>query len=191
MNSRRTTRVLGFMAVLLLAAATPALADSHGAHAKGTGPEKSTAPGKSGTGPSAEDRVKMAEAYEKLAACLRSTQPIEECRSEMKATHAAWGHGKSCSGGKGCSHDKACAGGKSCPHGESCPHGKDCPHGEACPHGDACDGSCKHHRHQGGHHGRQDGDAHGEMCENGKSKSKGDKAPAAVPSAPTTSSPAQ
>jgi Tfp pilus assembly protein PilV len=31
----------------------------------------------------AEDRIKMAEAHEKMAACLRSDRPIDECHEEL------------------------------------------------------------------------------------------------------------
>jgi hypothetical protein len=33
--------------------------------------------------PTAEQRQKMAEIHQKMADCLRSDRPIEECRSEM------------------------------------------------------------------------------------------------------------
>lgn len=115
--TRRTTRMLCWMTGLMLAAATPALADSHEAHGKGHGKghEKSAATGKSGTGPSAETRAKMATAHEKMAACLRSTRPIDECHAEMrKACHES-GHGSECSmGHHGEGHEEG--------HGES--HGK-------------------------------------------------------------------
>jgi hypothetical protein len=35
----------------------------------------------------AEQRSKMAEAHEKLAACLRSDRPLSECRDEMMKSH--------------------------------------------------------------------------------------------------------
>ena len=69
----RTNRVLGWLAVSLIALASPAFADHH---------EKS---GKSGKAePSPEARAKMAESHQKMADCLRSTRPIKECRAEMK-----------------------------------------------------------------------------------------------------------
>jgi len=33
--------------------------------------------------PTAEQRQKMAEVYQKMADCLRSTRPLPQCRSEM------------------------------------------------------------------------------------------------------------
>lgn len=95
--TRRTTRVLCWMTGLMLAAATPALADSHEGHGKGH--EKSAAAGKNGTGPSAETRAKMADAHDKMAACLRSTRPISECHAEMKKAHHDAGHGCDCAEG--------------------------------------------------------------------------------------------
>jgi hypothetical protein len=38
---------------------------------------------KESNGPSKEDRTKMAEAHEKMAACLKSDKPMKECREEM------------------------------------------------------------------------------------------------------------
>jgi hypothetical protein len=35
----------------------------------------------------AEQRSKMAEAHEKLAACLRSDRPVSECHDEMMKSH--------------------------------------------------------------------------------------------------------
>jgi hypothetical protein len=37
-------------------------------------------------------REKMAEAHEKIAACLRSDRPIDECHDEMKKMHDAMKH---------------------------------------------------------------------------------------------------
>jgi hypothetical protein len=42
--------------------------------------------------PTKEQREKMAEAHEKIAACLRSDKPIEECHAEMKQMHEAMMH---------------------------------------------------------------------------------------------------
>ncbi len=42
--------------------------------------------------PSKEQREKMAEAHEKIAACLRSDKPIEECHAEMKQMHDSMMH---------------------------------------------------------------------------------------------------
>ena len=42
--------------------------------------------------PSKEMREKMAEAHEKIAACLRSDRPIEECHAEMMKMHDAMKH---------------------------------------------------------------------------------------------------
>jgi len=39
--------------------------------------------------PTKEMREKMAEAHEKIAACLRSDRPIDECHDEMKKMHDA------------------------------------------------------------------------------------------------------
>ena len=100
--SRHMTRMMGWITVLMLAAAAPALADSHEAHGKGQG--------KSGKGPSPEHRAKMADAHEKMAACLRSTRPIDECHAEMKKACHESGHGGECSmghHGHGQGHGKA------------------------------------------------------------------------------------
>lgn len=42
-----------------------------------------------------EDRIKMAEAHEKMAACLRSDRPMDECHEELSesCTHMK---GKKC-----------------------------------------------------------------------------------------------
>jgi hypothetical protein len=43
--------------------------------------------------PSAEQRAKMAAAHEKMAACLRSSKDIADCRAEMqRACHAMGQH---------------------------------------------------------------------------------------------------
>jgi len=42
--------------------------------------------------PTKEMREKMAEAHEKMAACLRSDRPIDECHDEMKKMHDAMKH---------------------------------------------------------------------------------------------------
>ncbi len=69
----RTNRVLGWLAVSLIALASPAFADHH---------EKS---GKSAKAePSPEARAEMADSHQKMAECLRSTRPMKECRAEMK-----------------------------------------------------------------------------------------------------------
>ncbi|MEZ4332479.1 MAG: hypothetical protein R3F35_12030 [Myxococcota bacterium] len=77
---KRTNRALGWLAIALLALAAPALAGHHEGGAKG--------PGKGDRKPpTAEQRVKMAEHHERMAACLRSDRPIGECRAEMRAMH--------------------------------------------------------------------------------------------------------
>lgn len=91
----RTNRLLGWLTVSLLALATPALADHHGDVAKAADGK----PAKTGKpAPSPEDRAKMAEAHEKMAACLRSNRPMKECRSEMKKAHQGMGWGHQCDG---------------------------------------------------------------------------------------------
>ena len=42
--------------------------------------------------PTKEMREKMAEAHEKIAACLRSDRPIDECHAEMKKMHETMKH---------------------------------------------------------------------------------------------------
>lgn len=42
--------------------------------------------------PTREMREKMAEAHEKIAACLRSDRPIDECHAEMMKMHEAMKH---------------------------------------------------------------------------------------------------
>jgi hypothetical protein len=61
--------------VALLWAAGSALADE---------PQHDTRPP-----PTKEQREKMAEAHEKMAACLRSDKAIEECHAEMMKEHDA------------------------------------------------------------------------------------------------------
>jgi hypothetical protein len=59
----------------------------------------------------AEQRSKMAEAHEKLAACLRSDRPLSECHDEMMKSHESMGmgdcsmmHGKGMKHGHGAMH---------------------------------------------------------------------------------------
>lgn len=78
----RTNRVLGWLAVSLLALASPAFADHHEKSGKSEKAE-----------PSPEARAKMADAHQKMAECLRSTRPIKECRAEMHKTCEAM-HGE-------------------------------------------------------------------------------------------------
>ena len=42
--------------------------------------------------PTKEQREKMAQAHEKLAACLRSDRPIDECHAEMMKMHESMKH---------------------------------------------------------------------------------------------------
>ena len=42
--------------------------------------------------PTREQREKMAAAHEKIAACLRSDRPIDECHAEMMKMHEAMMH---------------------------------------------------------------------------------------------------
>lgn len=53
-----------------------------------TEPQQNTRPP-----PTKEMREKMAEAHEKIAACLRSDRPIDECRAEMMKLHDGMKHG--------------------------------------------------------------------------------------------------
>lgn len=82
--TKRTNRALGWLAVALLAFAAPALAGQPEGAGKGPGKGPASAERKP---PTAEQRVKMAEHHERIAACLRSTRPIEECRAEMRTMH--------------------------------------------------------------------------------------------------------
>ncbi len=77
----RTNSLLGFLAIGLISLASPALADPH---------EKTEKAEKTGQSakrePSPEARAKMADAHQKMAECLRSTRPIQECKAEMHKT---------------------------------------------------------------------------------------------------------
>ena len=42
--------------------------------------------------PTKEQREQMAAAHEKIAACLRSDKPIDECHAEMKKMHDSMMH---------------------------------------------------------------------------------------------------
>ena len=66
---RRSSRWIVALALLALASAWPTWA----ADAKKTPPPE----------PTTEQRQKVAEVYQKIAECLRSTRPMAECRSEM------------------------------------------------------------------------------------------------------------
>jgi len=77
---KRTNRALGWLAIALLAFAAPALAGHHEGQGKGAGRAD-------GKGPSVEQRARMAEHHEQMAACLRSDRPIGECRAQMRAMH--------------------------------------------------------------------------------------------------------
>ena len=90
----RTNRRLGWLAVSLLALATPAFADHHEGAAAGSEGKPAKSQKKAA---SPDERAKMAEAHERIAACLRSTRPMKECRSEMKKAHKDMGHGDECS----------------------------------------------------------------------------------------------
>ncbi len=96
----RSNRMLGWLTVTLVALATPALADHHGDAKAGKGSKME---------PSPEDRAKMAAAHEKMAACLRSTKPMKECRTEMKKAcegmHAQGGCSMGHHGGDGSDMD--------------------------------------------------------------------------------------
>lgn len=43
--------------------------------------------------PTQAQREQMAAAHEKIAACLRSDKPFDECRAEMKQMHDSMKHG--------------------------------------------------------------------------------------------------
>lgn len=79
----------------------------------------------------AEQRQKMAEVHEKMAACLKTDKSIDDCHKEMAGSY------KDAMGGK-----------EGCPmhmgHGKHGKHGKH--HG-----GEKCDGDCDHHGEHGGH----------------------------------------
>jgi hypothetical protein len=119
---KRTKRVLGWMTILMLAAAGPALADNQGdqnkAPAKAKASPTKTAPAPK-AGPSPEKRAKMATRHEQMAICLRSTRPISECHMDMH---------------------KACEASGDCPmgqhgHAEGMQHGA--RHGHGAPNGAA------------------------------------------------------
>lgn len=155
---RHTRLVLAWLTLLSFVIASPALADHHGGkhegkqdtnghagHAMSTdspGDAKATDKAK---GPSPEQRAKMAAAHERMAACLRSNRPIQECHGEMRAAC------KESGGQCGMGH-----------HGRA-GHSK----GDlsACSHGGKgqCDGSCKgHHDGQCSAECKHHCDAHGE-----------------------------
>lgn len=84
----------------------------------------------------AEQRQKMADVHEKMAACLKTDKSIEDCHKEMAGSY------KDMMGGK-----------ESCPmhmgHGK---HGKGHGHGHGHGHGgEKCDGDCDHHDEHHGH----------------------------------------
>jgi len=56
-------------------------------NALATEPQQDTQPP-----PTKEMREQMAQAHEKMAACLRSSRPIDECHAEMKKMHDAMKH---------------------------------------------------------------------------------------------------
>jgi hypothetical protein len=76
---RRSSRRIVALALLVLASAWPTWA----ADAKRTPPPE----------PTTEQRQKMAEAYQKMAECLRSNRPMAECRSEMAGACHTMGPG--------------------------------------------------------------------------------------------------
>jgi len=117
--SKRPNRLLGWTTIGLLALAAPAFAGHHegGKDAKGKGADAAARPE-----PSAADRAKMADAHEKMAACLRSSRPMKECRAEMRKAHGGM-HGK---GGMHGDHD--CGEHHSDGHGDA--HGKHAGHGD-------------------------------------------------------------
>ncbi len=98
----RTNRRLGWLAVSLLALATPAFADHHEGAAAGSEGKPAKTEKKA---PTPEDRAKMADAHERMAECLRSSKPMKECRSEMKKAcegmHGAGGCTMGHHGGQG------------------------------------------------------------------------------------------
>ena len=77
--NRRPSHWTVTLALLALAFAAPTWA----ADAKKTSPPE----------PTAEQRQKMAEVYQKMADCVRSTRPMTECRSEMVAACHSIGGG--------------------------------------------------------------------------------------------------
>jgi hypothetical protein len=81
MNVRRIASTRGALiacGAALLCAAGTVLADEP---ARGTHPPVTK-----------EQREEMAQAHEKMAACLRSDRAIEECHSEMMKSHDAMMH---------------------------------------------------------------------------------------------------
>jgi hypothetical protein len=99
----RTNRLTGLFTIALLAFAAPALADKPEKPAKtGTSDTTSHAAGAAKTGPSPELRAQMADAHQRMAECLRSTRPIEECHAEMHKAHEACekSHGEGCMMGR-------------------------------------------------------------------------------------------
>jgi hypothetical protein len=115
----RSNRWLGWLTVSLLALATPALADHHGDAAKAADAKTANT---GNAAPSPEDRAKMAEAHEKMAACLRSNRPMKECRSEMKKAHKGMGHVHECSMGDQCDgHGEGHGAGHGKHHGDGQP----------------------------------------------------------------------
>jgi hypothetical protein len=46
-----------------------------------------------GLSPSKEDREAMAQAHEKMAACLRSNKSVDECHEEMRSACMKFGYG--------------------------------------------------------------------------------------------------
>lgn len=141
-----THRVLAWLTLLSFVIASPALAGhhegeqdtkGHAGHAMSKdapdgAPAKATDKSK---GPSPEQRAKMAAAHERMAACLRSTRPIQECHGDMRA--ACKESGGQCGMGH---HGQAGHGGKG-----------------------QCDGSCKgHHDGQCSSECKQHCDGHGE-----------------------------
>lgn len=57
-----------------------------------------------------EDRQKMIEMHSKIAECLKSDKPTDECYKEMKSSHSCKGHG----GKGGCAHHAKGKTGESC-----------------------------------------------------------------------------
>lgn len=153
-----TRRVLAWLTLLSFVIASPALAGHHEGKHEGTQDPKgqamsSDAPGGApAKAPSPEQRAKMAAAHERMAACLRSSRPIQECHGEMRAackeSGGQCGMGHHGHGGKG-QCDGSCKG----------------------HHDGQCSSECKHHC-----------DAHGEgQCtkHGGKPDAKATKTPGA------------
>ena len=72
----------------------------------------------------AEQREKMASMHEKVATCLRSTKPFEECHEEMKKEHEEMmaEHKGMMAEHKGMMHDMKCMKDKKGHHGHKCDH---------------------------------------------------------------------